>query len=116
MSTKENGTGRKAAGMGLIETLVKSLTESDQSGGSVNAMLNVRMEVKIVIGRARLPLSNLITLSQGAVIELDRRIGDPVDIVVEDVVVARGELVAGNDEGVGVKLTEVVKEALPSGL
>lgn len=116
MSTKENGTGRNASGMGLIETLVKSLTESGQAGESVNAMLNVRMEVKIVIGRTRLPLSHLITLPQGAVIELDRRIGDPVDIVVEDVVIARGELVAGNDEGVGVKLTEVVKEALPAGL
>lgn len=112
--TQETIVNEKKSGQagGMLEGLVRALTDGDQSGESVSAMLNVRMDVQIVIGRASLPLSNLISLSQGAVVELDRRIGDPIDVVVNGQVVARGELVSGGDNGLGVKLTEIVKEVV----
>lgn len=100
----------KSAGKGVIEGIVKALTSGDQPSESVHASLNVRMDVQIIIGRTRMPVSQLVSMSQGAVIELDRRIGDPVDVVVNDVVVARGELVAGKEDSLGVKLTEIVRD------
>ncbi|WP_134680623.1 FliM/FliN family flagellar motor switch protein [Paracoccus ravus] len=98
----------------MIEMMLKALNEDAPSSESVNAMLNVKMDVEIVIGRASLPLSYLVSLSRGAVIELDRRIGDMVDVVVNGRVVAHGVLVAAGEGGIGVKLNDIVKEVVTS--
>jgi flagellar motor switch protein FliN len=68
------------------------------------------LTVKIVLGSATMPVANLVKLGRGSVISLDRRIGEPVDVVVNGRIVARGEVVVV-DEGTsrfGIKLTEVV--------
>ena len=81
--------------------------DQDRKDGVARAVMDVPMRVEIVIGRARMPLSSLMRLAKGAVIELDRRVGDNVDIVLNDRVIGRGELVETGDDGVGVKLTEI---------
>lgn len=70
----------------------------------------VPIEVTVAVGRARPLLRDLMSLSESAVLRLDRRIEDPVDILVGDRLIARGELIEieGGEPGLlGVRLTEV---------
>lgn len=69
---------------------------------------DVPVKISAVLGKKRLTISELTALGPGAVIELDRRVGEPIDLYVNDRLVARGELVLV--EGVlGVTMTEIVK-------
>jgi flagellar motor switch protein FliN/FliY len=61
-----------------------------------------------VLGRAQMPVGDLLGLSTGMVFELDRRVGEPVDVFVNDRLVARGEVVLV-DHALGVTLTEIVR-------
>jgi len=62
----------------------------------------------VVLGRATMRISQLVRLGRGAVVELDRKVGDPVDILVNNRLVARGQVTVIEDR-LGVTLTEVVK-------
>lgn len=80
------------------------------SGRNIEAMLNVDLRVQVILGHARMPISQLLKLSRGSVIELDRRIGEPVDVVINDRLVARGDLIKLEGDRIGVTLTEIVKD------
>lgn len=77
---------------------------------SIDAMLNVDMNIQVVLGHSRMPIADLLKLSRGSVIELDKRIGEPVDIVINQSLVARGDLIKVGDSRIGISLTEIVKE------
>ncbi|MFD1342021.1 FliM/FliN family flagellar motor switch protein [Litorisediminicola beolgyonensis] len=79
-------------------------------GHSIQAMLNVDLDVKVVLGACKMPISTLLKLSRGSVIELDQRIGQPVDLVINDRLVARGDLVKLPGDRIGVSLTEIVRD------
>lgn len=74
----------------------------------LHAVLDVPVRVQAVLGRARMPIGELLRLSAGMVIELDRRVGEPVDIFVNDRLIARGEVVL-IDDALGITLTEIVQ-------
>ena len=74
----------------------------------LSAVHEVPVRVQAVLGRARMPVNALLQLRPGAVVELDRRVGEPVDVFVNNRLVARGEVVMV-DEGLGVTLTEIVR-------
>lgn len=94
---------------------LKDLAEAAAEGGgrNIDALLNVRLDVRVVLGRSRMPISELLELSKGSVIELDRKVGDPVDIMINDRMVARGDLVKVNGDHIGVALREIVKDFIP---
>ncbi len=71
---------------------------------------NIPVNLAIEVGRASLKIRDLMRLTQGSVVELDRLAGEPLDIVVNDTVVAQGEVVLVNDR-YGVRLTQVVSAA-----
>ncbi|MBV1863811.1 MAG: flagellar motor switch protein FliN [Rhodobacteraceae bacterium] len=73
-------------------------------------MLNVDMNIQVVLGHSRMPIADLLKLSRGSVIELDRRIGEPVDIVINQSLVARGDLIKVGESRIGISLTEIVKD------
>lgn len=103
--------------MSEIEKSLMPEMEDDAAGEAepgVRAMLNVPLRVDIVIGRTRQPLASLISMKKGAVLELDRRLGDDVEVVLHEHVVARGQLVKVGDNGIGVKLTSIVREITPA--
>ena len=87
-----------------------------QTGGLSNdavlddleAVFDVPVKVQAVLGRSRMPIGDLLRLKGGMVIELDRRVGEPVDIFVNDRLIARGEVVL-IDNSLGVTLTEIVQ-------
>lgn len=86
-------------------------TVAEAAGGrNIDAMLNVGLNVQIILGQSRMPISQLLKLSRGSVIELDKKIGEPVDVVINDRLVARGDLVKLAGDRIGVTLTAIAKD------
>jgi flagellar motor switch protein FliN/FliY len=82
------------------------------AGGPPNldAILSIPVNVQVVLGSTSMPVAALMKLGRGAVISLDQKVGDPVNIVVNGRVVARGEMVVVDEESsrFGVSLIEIV--------
>jgi flagellar motor switch protein FliN len=78
-----------------------------ESPNNIDLLLDVSMRVTVELGRTRMPLSQILELQHGSVVELDRLAGDPVDIFVNDCMIARGEVVIVDDK-FGVRITEMV--------
>jgi flagellar motor switch protein FliN/FliY len=76
-------------------------------GGSLDFLLDVPLQVSVELGRKRIRISELLALGQGSVLELEKVAGEPLDIRVNDRLVARGEAVVVNDK-FGVRLTDII--------
>ncbi len=78
----------------------------DQVGsvGNIDLLLDVKMPVAIELGRTELPISEILSLGPGSVVELDKLAGEPVDLLVNGKIIARGEVVVV-DENFGVRIT-----------
>ncbi|WP_397596550.1 flagellar motor switch protein FliN [Silanimonas sp.] len=74
---------------------------------NLDLILDVQVTLSLEVGRARIPIRNLLQLNQGSVVELERVAGEPLDVYVNGTLVAQGEVVVVN-ERFGVRLTEVV--------
>lgn len=87
------------------DSLVKS-----QANRNLDSILRIPVAVQVVLGSALMPVSNLLKLGRGAVIPLDHRVGEPVDVIVNGRLIARGEIVVVEDDNsrFGVSLTEIV--------
>src|SRR6185437_4730514 len=79
-----------------------------QSAKDLEAVYDIPVQVSAVLGRANMQVSQLLKLGRGAVVELDRKVGEAIDIYVNNRLVARGEVVIV-DEHLGVTMTEIVK-------
>jgi len=75
----------------------------------LEAVYDIPVQVSAVLGRATMRVSQLLKLGRGAVVELDRKLGEAVDIYVNNRLVARGEVVMVEDNRLGVTMTEIVK-------
>ena len=75
----------------------------------LEAVYDIPVTVSAVLGRSTMQVSQLLKLGRGAVVELDRKLGEPVDIYVNNRLVARGEVVMVDDNRLGVTMTEIVK-------
>jgi flagellar motor switch protein FliN/FliY len=90
-----------------------SLAPSDnepvtRGAADLEALFDVPVHVSAVLGRARMPVGDLLKLAPGAVLELDRKVGEAIDIYVNNRLVARGEVVLVEDK-LGVTMTEIIK-------
>ncbi|WP_373622891.1 flagellar motor switch protein FliN [Methylobacterium sp. OAE515] len=83
------------------------------SGRNLDSILRIPVLMQVVLGSATMPVSNLMKLGRGAIVPLDHRVGEPVDVVVNGRVIARGEVVVVEDDNsrFGVSLTEIVGPA-----
>ena len=68
---------------------------------------NISVTISVEVGRASMKIRDLLRLTQGSVVELDRIAGEPLDLLVNDTIVAQGEIVLVNDR-YGIRLTRVV--------
>lgn len=75
----------------------------------LQAVFDVPVKVQAVLGRSKMDIGDLLRLKPGMVVELDRRVGEPVDIFVNNRLIARGEVVL-IDGTLGITLTEVVRK------
>ena len=73
-------------------------------------LLDVPLEVTVQLGRTRMTIQDLLALAPGSVMELDKIAGEPLDIVVNDRLIARGEAVVVNDK-FGVRITDIVSRS-----
>jgi flagellar motor switch protein FliN/FliY len=103
-----------AAGVSLEEMAPPSReTEAvvgDKTAADLEAVFDVPVRVSVVLGRARVPVANLLKMDVGTVVELDRQVGEAVEIYVNERLVARGEIVLVESR-LGVTMTEIVKAA-----
>ena len=91
------------ASFGLAETGIINRGAAD-----LEAVFDVPVKVSAVLGQARMDVGELLKLGPGAVLELDRKVGEAIDIYVNDRLVARGEVVLVEDK-LGVTMTEIIK-------
>ena len=98
----ESDDGRPVLGNKITEEeVVRTATD-------LEAVYDVPVQVSAVLGKTRMEVSQLLKLGRGAVVELDRKVGEAIDIYVNNRLVARGEVVVV-DERLGVTMTEIIK-------
>ncbi|MHB0868161.1 MAG: flagellar motor switch protein FliN [Chloroflexota bacterium] len=78
-----------------------------KQSNSIDLLLDVPLRISVVLGRTTMSIRDVLTLGPGSVVELDKMAGEPVDIVANDKLVARGEVVVV-DENFGVRVTDIV--------
>ena len=77
---------------------------------NLDVVLNVDVDLALEVGRTTISVRNLLQLNQGSVVELDRLAGEPLDVLINGTLIARGEVVVVNDK-YGIRLTDVVSPA-----
>jgi flagellar motor switch protein FliN/FliY len=94
----------------MTMTFEAETVSSAGAAPNLDAILSIPVSVQVVLGGTAMPVSSLMKLGRGAVIPLDHRVGQPVDIVVNGRVIARGEMTVIEDDAtrLGVSLTEIV--------
>lgn len=102
------GAGRGTPHFENLED-VSDASRPPAGAAGLDAVHDVAVKVQAVLGRARMTVGELLELAAGTVVELDRRVGEPVDIFVNDRLIARGEVVL-IDGALGVTLTEIVRQ------
>jgi flagellar motor switch protein FliN len=98
-------------GSDVVPTAEASLApEADtaRTAADLEALFDVPVQVSAVLGRARMDVGDLLRLGPGAVLELDRKVGEAIDIYINNRLVARGEVVLVEDK-LGVTMTEIIK-------
>ena len=88
----------------------RSRRPDGDTGLSLDSVMSIPVTVQVILGTTTMQVSDLMKMSRGAIVPLDNRVGEPVDVVVNGRVVARGELVVMDDDNTrfGVSLTEIV--------
>ncbi|RYZ10728.1 MAG: flagellar motor switch protein FliN [Alphaproteobacteria bacterium] len=104
-----------AAGGGLAQPRNGAPTEPQEDmrermAADLRPVFDVPVSVQAVIGRTTIEVAKLLELSPGTVLELDRRVGEAIDIYVNSRLVARGEVVVVDDR-LGVTMTEIIKNS-----
>jgi flagellar motor switch protein FliN len=75
----------------------------------LDLLLDVPLDVTVELGRSRMTIQDLLALSPGSVLELDKVAGEPLDIVINDRLIARGEAVVINDK-FGIRITDIISK------
>ena len=81
----------------------------DKIASDLATVFDVPVNISAVLGRTHMSVAQLLKLSQGSVLELDRKVGEAIDIYVNNRLVARGEVVIVDDR-LGVTMTEIIKD------
>lgn len=79
------------------------------------AVYDIPVKITAVIGTATMPVNQLLRLGRGAVVELDRKLGEAVDIYANNRLIARGEVVVVDDNHIGVTMTEILSSSATNG-
>ena len=92
----------------LADAMGADAESTNESNLSLEAVYDVPVNVSVVLGKTTMQVNQLLKLGRGAVVELDRKVGEPIDILVNNRLVARGEIVVVEDR-IGVTMTEIMK-------
>ena len=86
----------------------RDVGDDSHAAKDLEAVYDIPVQVSAVLGKATMQVSQLLKLGRGAVVELDRKVGEAIDIYVNNRLVARGEVVVVDDR-LGVTMTEIIK-------
>ena len=103
----EVSTTSAALGINTEEQSSNEVLQNLASQANLDFLLDVPLQVTVELGRCRISIAELLKLGKGAVLELDKVAGEPLDFRVNDRLVARGEAIVINDK-FGVRLTDIV--------
>jgi flagellar motor switch protein FliN/FliY len=106
MSENDMQLDEFAAGEGALP---ETSMDEAKTATDLAPVFDVPVNISAVLGRANLSVAQLLQLAQGSVLELDRKVGEAIDIYVNNRLVARGEVVIV-DERLGVTMTEIIKD------
>lgn len=101
-----NGNDSSFDGLGTES--IREAPTTPKSASDLEQVFDVPVIVSAVLGSSRMPIGDLLRLQPGAVLELDRKVGEAIDIFVNNRLVARGEVVLVDDR-LGVTMTEIIK-------
>jgi len=112
-ANRTTASGESHTDTSALERLAEIAARTAEETGrfaNMDAILRIPVTVQVVLGSATIPVANLMKLGRGAVVPLDHRVGEPVDVVVNGRIVARGEVVVVEEDNsrFGVSLTEIV--------
>ncbi|WII73124.1 flagellar motor switch protein FliN [Bdellovibrio sp. 22V] len=99
----------EAAGM-AENTKKASAAAPSATDRNLSLILDIPLKVSVELGRTKMPVSELLNLTQGSVIELNKLAGEPMEVYVNDKLIARGEAVVVNEK-FGVRLTDIISPA-----
>ncbi|MCI5050387.1 MAG: flagellar motor switch protein FliN [Rickettsiales bacterium] len=92
----------------MADEMANALAEAGDGNITLDAVSDIPVQVSVVLGKTSMQVNQLLKLGRGAVVELDRKVGEPIDIYVNNRLVARGEVVVVEDR-IGVTMTEIIK-------
>ena len=93
----------------LSEVPIMHDTGAPRSAQDLEAVYDIPVTVSAVLGKSTMQVSQLLKLGRGAVVELDRKLGEAIDIYVNNRLIARGEVVMVDDNRLGITMTEIIK-------
>ncbi|MCP9439180.1 MAG: flagellar motor switch protein FliN [Nitrospira sp.] len=112
-SAPEAGVKREAGGGATPQPASFPPVQNVETTGApknIEFLLDIPMNVSVYVGSTKMAIRDLLQLAQGSVIELDKLAGEPMDVMVNNKLVARGEVVVVNEK-FGIRLTDVVSAA-----
>ena len=92
----------------MVDEIANAFADGNDNNITLEAVSDIPVQISVVLGKTSMQVQQLLKLGRGAVVELDRKVGDPVDIYVNSRLVARGEVVVVEDK-IGVTMTEIIK-------
>lgn len=107
--SEEEGTAAAAATPPEELSGASTAADAGSAGGKIDLdlLMDVQVTLSVEIGRTRLPIKNLLTLSQGSIVSLERGVNEPLDLMVNGTLIARGEVVESGGQ-FGLRLIDVV--------
>ena len=106
--TQKAGTSQPPAAVQAVQFQQLGPDQPAGRGSNIDLIRDVQLRVSVELGHASLSVREVLALGNGSVVELDRLAGEPVDVLVNDQLIARGEVVIV-DESFGVRITEIVR-------
>lgn len=90
------------------QTATIPITADGVDNLSLETVYDIPVQITVVLGKTSMQVNQLLKLGRGAVLELDKKVGEPIDIFVNNRLIARGEVVVV-EEKIGVTMTEIIK-------
>ena len=104
------GGNAQAQGIGMEQFSEGGHPDDDENPVNFDVIMDVPVNISMEIGRTAINIRNLLQLNQGSIVELDRLAGEPLDVLVNGTLIARGEVVVINEK-FGIRLTDVISPA-----